>query len=191
MSKKKQNHPPKWIARKIGWQLGFLVVLSLGIGWAYNAWSPRGVSLQGENPSRQVGAGKNSELGQAAAVAVAPQPFEHSGEMSENGFPVVTWEEVGRLVQTHGALLVDARPQWSYDAGHIQGAVCLPFSFPTTDDHRKFAQTYPTSRTLVLYCGDPACERSRYLAEKLKDEFGYTDVWLYEGGYEDYRQQSL
>ena len=81
---------------------------------------------------------------------------------------------------------VDARPEWSFEAGHLPGAVCLPFSFPTTQAYRDFSKLHSKTRPLIIYCGEPSCERSKYLAKKLRDEFEYSSLWLYEGGYEDY-----
>ncbi|MCS1411289.1 MAG: hypothetical protein M2R45_04487 [Verrucomicrobia subdivision 3 bacterium] len=64
-----------------------------------------------------------------------------------------------------------ARAQWSYDAGHLPCAVCLPFSFLTTEAFHVFAQQYAAGHTLVLYCGDADCEQPKCLPVKLRDEF--------------------
>jgi rhodanese-related sulfurtransferase len=113
----------------------------------------------------------------------------YEGSFSPDGFPLIAWKRVEELKNEFAALLVDARPDWSFAAGHIPGAVNLPFSFQTTEAESAFLETYGPDRLLVIYCGDPECERSKYLAIKLRDEFSFRNVWLYEGGYEDYLKQ--
>ena len=93
---------------------------------------------------------------------------------------------IDRSYRSMAALLVDARHEWAFSNGHIPGAVNLPFSFSTTKAHQTFAKTYPKDRRLVLYCGDPACDRSKYLAIKLRDDFGFSRLFIYADGYQDY-----
>lgn len=168
--------------------LGLLVALSVAFGLVFNSFNPQGIPTndpqEGGDPD-QGEAGEESWDSQVVATA-----FVHEGPVSESGFPIVDWSQVQDLVQNHNAVLVDARPDWSFEAGHLPNAVNLPFSFPTTPEYPKFAETHPKDRDLVLYCGEPSCERSSYLAEKLRDEFGYARIWLYEGGYEDYLEQT-
>lgn len=170
-------------------QFFLLLLVSVAVGIGYNYLSPRGLSLQtpGGEPVSEGGVevGRLDSRGEQSLP-----PYEHQGEVSEDGFPVVEWMDVKNLVDRHGALLVDARPQWAFDAGHIPHAVCLPFSFESTDLEKAFVQDYPAERNVVIYCGDPSCERSKYLAKKLRDQFNFQSLFVYEQGYEDFLQQS-
>ena len=165
-----------------------LVIVSVVFGLTFNHFNPKGIQLSNSQDEdlRQTPDMEKSDMGPLPTVAT----YAHEGPVSESGFPIVNWNQVQELAQDYNALLVDARPDWSFKAGHVPGAVNLPFSFPTTPAYAEFVRAHSKERHLVIYCGDPACERSGYLAEKLRDEFKYTRLWLYEGGYEDYQEQT-
>jgi hypothetical protein len=193
---KSQNSDESRKTSRVVWcQLIFLGVVSGLIAFAYNGLNPRGIRMEEKSETRQTfaaGSGITAEaenqLGTETRSSISE--FVHHGEMSDDGFPIVSWEEVEKLVNEHNALPVDARPEWSFEAGHLPGAVCLPFSFPTTQAFLDFLSQHPKTRPLVIYCGELSCERSKYLAIKLRDEFEYASLWLYEGGYEDYLVQT-
>lgn len=177
-------------SRSFIWQFGGLVLLAFVVGLVSNAWNPRGVSL-GETSSKMTDSvSEPISAADDSPPSRAKKEYVHEGPVSADGFPLVTGDQVSQLVDQFAALPVDARPDWAFQDGHLEGAVNLPFSFPTTDLQRAFAKTYARDRYLVLYCGDPACDRSKYLAAKLRDEFGFTRLFVYEGGYEDYLARS-
>ncbi len=169
-----------------GWQFAALILICVVGSAVFNTLNPNGLVLR-DDPE-----GEDNEALVPSSVAPAANSdvFEkHTGPFSESGFPVISWAEMKTLLASVDAVAVDARPKWSFDAGHIPGAVSLPFSFTTVEPEALFANQYDRDRHLIIYCGDTDCERSEYLAKKLRDQFQYAHLWLYEGGYEDYLRQ--
>ena len=170
-------------------QFFVLLLVSVAVGVGYNLVSPGGLILP--TPGEEAVAESVDKVGPKESQAMEPvPPYEHDGKVSEDGFPLVAWSDVKDLVEGYHALLVDARPQWAFDAGHIPEAVCLPFSFEASEVESAFVRDHPVEQNLVIYCGEARCERSKYLAKKLRDQFGFQSVFIYEGGYEDFLQQS-
>lgn len=167
------------------WQLVILLGVSAFLGLFLFRGSDGGVVSQEVSTASEEQAEIVVPLGEESKQEIPV----HEGPVSPDGFPLIAWERVDDLKNEFAALLVDARPDWSFAAGHIPGVVNLPFSFQTTAAETAFLQRHSPDRLLVIYCGDPECERSKYLAIKLRDEFSFRNVWLYEGGYEDYLKQ--
>jgi rhodanese-related sulfurtransferase len=180
----KQVVPSKSGAKQ--WML--LLGASIVLGFVYNSINPAGIEKEASSyeaiESKAVSSltSENSEPPLLSEVL----PYHHEGEINADGFPVVTWAQVQKLSAEFGALLVDARPQWAFDAGHLPKSVCLPSSVEMTPAYTEFSENYPRNRHIVVYCSDLACGRSRDLAVQLRDEFGFTSLLLYEGGYKDY-----
>lgn len=105
--------------------------------------------------------------------------------MSETAatYAQISREEAKRLLDEGGALvLLDVREQEEYDAGHIPGAILMPYT--------KAEELAPTllpdkGATVLVYCRSG--RRSKIAAQTLAD-LGYTDVrefggiidWQYE-----------
>ena len=93
--------------------------------------------------------------------------------------PIVTISrEKARELIAKGALLLDARTREEYAAGHLEGALCTPF----TEIYSHIAETVPTKDTVcVVYCSKGLrSEQVKYTM----DHMGYTQVYLL-GGVED------
>ncbi len=92
----------------------------------------------------------------------------------------VSTEYVKKLVDTKGAVIVDARPKArKYDKGHIPTAISIP--------DRQFDQhiaELPADKAtpLVFYCGGMKCPLSDKSARKAM-ALGYTNVKTYPQGY--------
>lgn len=95
--------------------------------------------------------------------------------------------ELGALkqyVDANAALIVDAREPGEYDAGHIPGAVNLPFDEAISDPTR--VETLVTAgRPVIAYCGGGTCELSVSLAYELLAS-GHERVAVYMGGYPEW-----
>jgi len=79
-------------------------------------------------------------------------------------------------------IFVDAREPEAYEEGHIKGAISLPFDW--FDDYWAEAQPLlPPDAKLVVYCSGSECESSLNLARLLVEEFGYTHVEIFFGGW--------
>ncbi|MFO8064618.1 MAG: rhodanese-like domain-containing protein [Spirochaetia bacterium] len=66
--------------------------------------------------------------------------------------------------------------------GHIAGAVNIPFTKMTSEARDRFSP----EDEIVVYCHDPQCQASNRAAEKL-EKLGYTNVYEYAGGKEDWK----
>jgi rhodanese-related sulfurtransferase len=80
-----------------------------------------------------------------------------------------------------GALFIDTREPDEYAAGHIPGAVNLPFE--EWDDYWECVEPHlkPESK-IVCYCSGLDCELSLFAARELKT-IGYPDAYIFFGGY--------
>jgi rhodanese-related sulfurtransferase len=104
------------------------------------------------------------------------------GELAAAEFPRVTWNEAGPRITAGEWLLVDARDEAYYQARHIPRALSLPAnSYP--EMLAFFVEDYGTEKTVVIYCGTEDCDLSTELAARLRDEAGYLNIRILEGGF--------
>ena len=103
----------------------------------------------------------------------------------------VTWAQTRPLMEAGQVLLVDARLQGAFDAGHIPGAVPLAEG-STAQEINAFREQYGTNRYVVVYCSSTSCSVSFKLAYKLAKDHGFAKVDYMTGGYFEYqREQGL
>ncbi len=89
-----------------------------------------------------------------------------------------------QLFDKGAVLVVDARDPDEYAAGHIRGAISLPYDEVATDTER-LAKVDSGGRPIVVYCGGGTCEVSIQLAETLIAA-GKHRVLVYLGGYPEW-----
>lgn len=102
----------------------------------------------------------------------------------------VTWEQAAQLVREKGALLVDARTEDAFKAGHIPGAQNLPFIRVQTLI-ADFRAANPVNRPLIVYCSDLQCPVSHSLADQLLNRHGYRSVYVLSGGYLEWQKAGI
>ena len=92
---------------------------------------------------------------------------------------LVTREELASMLQEKSVVVVDARDEEQFKAGHIEGAILMG------------AQELPENKdaVLVFYCGSMKCPASSKAAKKAI-ELGYTNVLVYKGGWAEWNQKS-
>ncbi len=78
---------------------------------------------------------------------VMDQYREHRHE-----FEKISSIEVNIGLQTNEILLIDARPEDEYEAGHLPGAISLP-----VDTLARRIHELPMGKTVVTYCRGPIC----------------------------------
>lgn len=76
-----------------------------------------------------------------------------------------------------------------YDAGHILGAINIPYEGDDIDSLLKKID-YPREETLVIYCDGSECQSSILLA-KLLHEFLFADIRVFFGGWRDWSEAGL
>jgi rhodanese-related sulfurtransferase len=99
--------------------------------------------------------------------------------------PQIKPEELKRLIESgdQSIVIVDVQPKGAYDLGHVKGAI--NFSWAATI---KSNGNLPKDKTLILYCDCSHEEDSTDVATQLKENYGYTNLKLLEGGWSKWRE---
>ena len=85
-------------------------------------------------------------------------------------------------------LWLDARPEEQFARGHVPGAL------PLNEDHwdeqlRMMLTAWSPERKVVVYCSRQSCNTSHEVAERLRKEAGLKNVYVLEGGWEEWEKQ--
>lgn len=146
-----------------------ILVLGAGAGLAYNQYSPRGIPLATpERPSRM----------DAMDWRLYVQGLR------------ATLDEVREAVEKGSAVILDARSERAYAAGHIPGALSLPGH----DYFRRGEEVLAgvaKDAAIITYCSGGTCQTSIQLAQRLRERGGYTNVKAFYGGWRDWRLAGL
>jgi rhodanese-related sulfurtransferase len=87
------------------------------------------------------------------------------------------------------ALWIDARPEEQFAGGHVPGAMLLNEDEWNTLLPKVLAAWSP-ERKLVLYCSRQSCNVSHEVAERLRNEAGLKNVFVLQGGWEEWQKSS-
>lgn len=100
------------------------------------------------------------------------------------GFCVAEIDCVLKHLGDQTAYLIDAREDGDYNEARLVGAIHIPSS-AIYDNIENVMAVVPTKQDmLIVYCGGGQCEASKNVGIVLRD-FEYTNVWLYEKGWEE------
>lgn len=91
----------------------------------------------------------------------------------------VNLEQAKELYEQNG-LFIDARDKEDFLAGHIQGAVNIPFD--DLENYYPEIEKINKDRIIVTYCGGTDCDLSILLGNKLS-EMGYKSIYIFFGGW--------
>ena len=84
-------------------------------------------------------------------------------------------------------LWVDARPEAEFERAHVPGAMLL--NEDEWDAHlRTLLTAWSPERKLVVYCSAQSCSASHAVAERLRHEAGLQNVYVLEGGWEEWQK---
>jgi len=117
--------------------------------------------------------------------------FSH-GFISEEDYPNITFitlPEAEDLFLQGGAAFIDSRTSDKFGSGRILGAVNIPFEGDHTEDSLENL-TFPSGKTLVIYCDGSECQSSVLLAKVLHDR-GFVSLKVFFGGWEEWLQEGL
>jgi len=82
-------------------------------------------------------------------------------------------------------LWLDARPDTDFAAGHVPGA--LQLNEDRWDELLPAMLTqWSPERKLVVYCSQQSCNASHEVAERLRKEDGLKEVYVLQGGWEEW-----
>ena len=170
-----------------------LVVLG---GWVFallaNSISPRGLRLtrnyfpavQLQAPGR---AAPSAASGRNEADQVPSDTQLLAARLRENGLQLIEYAQVKEMVRQPAVkpgqvLLVDARDEESYRAGHIPGA----YEFDPYHADKYLASILPLcqkAQRIVVYCNGGDCEDSEFAAISLRDAgIPGAKLFVYGGG---------
>ena len=94
---------------------------------------------------------------------------------------IVSLSEAEKMFTNKAALFMDARSKQEYDAGHIQGAISLPWH-EVEQRFMEVVERIPPDRLIIIYCDGETCALSKDLALFLK-EMGYEKVRVLVNGW--------
>lgn len=141
--------------------------------------------------SAAAGAVRANEMAEKAAVkaSASVQNTPAQSEVTVSTLDEVTAAELQVLIDTtQGLVIVDARDAASYAESHIPGAVQLR---PVDATEEKLAELIPSKDTpIVFYCTNTQCAASGKAAHKAA-EYGYSRLYKYTGGIEDWQAKGL
>jgi rhodanese-related sulfurtransferase len=101
---------------------------------------------------------------------------------------MIELDEARSLFESGAGLFVDARHEYDYRAGHIEGAVNIPLK--DFDAHRERLHSLPRNRVLITYCDGADCNSSIELAAKLH-QAGFSGVRIFFGGWQEWSSANL
>jgi len=83
------------------------------------------------------------------------------------------------------AIWVDARPEVEFERDHVPGAV------PLNEDRwnellPRFLATLSPEKRVVVYCSSQSCNAGREVARRLQDEAQLKNVFVLQGGWEEW-----
>lgn len=139
-------------------------------------------------PSKSPTGDKVSKPSPANAPA---EPIQAASDWGEFGIREITSLQAFAAFKA-GLPFLDARRSEDFEAGHIQGAHCLPVWESNLDEHliRFEASANATPETpLVIYCAGGGCDDSHLLANRLR-RMGYRRLWIYTDGFPDWKAQN-
>ncbi len=92
----------------------------------------------------------------------------------------ITREELkAKLDRGDDFRLIMVMERWHYKAQHIPGSILM-------EPNKKGMELLSAEEEIVCYCSHSACSTSRRAANLL-EKAGFTNVWHYDGGLDDWR----
>jgi len=113
-----------------------------------------------------------------------------NNKTKDGKYRLVTFEQMRRIVEKpDNFIIIDARHPDDYNKAHIPNAINI---FPQHDEATFVGQLLQLSRekTIVIYCDGGTCDLSHEVANSLVHSFGFTRVFLYESGWEEWTRKT-
>ncbi|MBI9086213.1 MAG: rhodanese-like domain-containing protein [Desulfobacterales bacterium] len=147
------------------WQAGGIAAVALILGFGVNAMRPDGIAWVGD-------------------WSAQARYADDAGDTM-----VIPLEEARGLFAAGSVLFVDARSEDEYVAGHIAGAVSLPWQ-RVEERFMAVVERLEGGGRIIAYCDGETCQLSHDLAKFLK-EMGFADVRVLVNGWSVWRNAGL
>ena len=150
-----------------------IILIGSAMGLIYNAVSPGGITLKG-NWSPKI----------TSDSLVVPYGY---GEDVDP--PAISLDYAMMKFQSKKTVFLDARYPEDFKAGHIKGAVNLPYE-ESEEYAPQVLPQLPQEEEIIAYCDGTECEESLLLARELR-ELGYEDIKVFFGGWQEWLKAGL
>jgi rhodanese-related sulfurtransferase len=126
--------------------------------------------------------GRMAVLGAAAGVlALLLAGLHPQRQAVAAGVRALGWEQAQAL--SPSPLWIDARSRAEFEAGHVPGAVWV-----SEEDWQggliRLAPMLRAGRPLGVYCGSASCASSARVAQRLRRDLDWQEVFVLRGGWE-------
>ncbi len=138
----------------------------------YNTFSSKGITLKGSWSSKLT-----------SDSVIVPYSYQKDDP------PAVSLDYVQMKFQSSKVIFLDARMPVDFKAGHIKGAINLPY-----EEFEQFSPQVlpklPVNEEIIAYCDGSECEASLLLSRELRD-LGYRNVKIFFGGWSEWQMAGL
>jgi len=163
--------------RKIVTQAFYVFVLAAVIGLVANLFHPKAIAWSWVRPVHLTAQDSLFAV-ELPVLGIKPS---HTDSIAQP--KMISREALVNLINRRMVQLIDARTLAEYAAGHIAGAIALPFE--QLQPYQEQLAALPRNRWLVTYCDGPPCDQSHLLAQLLLQQ-GYRYVAVYDAGVNDW-----
>ncbi len=163
-------HPPK--LTRIILKSVIIIIIGSVAGLVYNAFSPKGITLKGSWSSQIT-----------SDNIVVPYSYQKDDPLA------VSLDYAQMKFQSQRVIFLDARLPIDFKAGHIKGAINLPYE--EFEQHAPMVlPKLPAGEEIITYCDGDECESSLLLSRELRD-LGYKNVKIFFGGWAEWQKAGL
>src|ERR1700691_1056044 len=168
------------LARRILRDLGgvaLLAIASIAAGLVTNRFSATPLPIVYQSPEQRFDA-ELTTLGAARPFKITPAD-------------TIGLSEFRSAVESKGALILDARPSFFFEQGHVPGALNLSRdSFARDYRHLSPVLKAATDQPIIVYCSGGDCHDSRLVAGALLT-LGVSNVRVFTGGWDAWSAAGL
>ena len=96
--------------------------------------------------------------------------------------------QVESAIEDSAIVIIDARPEFQYEFGHIPGAINIPYNsrtIPEIIDNESLRK-----KPLIVYCSSALCGAAGKLAQEMR-RLGCEDVKVYAGGWQEWQETRI
>lgn len=161
--------------------LALLFAAALGLGLLGNALRPRPLPLRYQSKAQRLTAAVADVAGKAGEQKLSPPDQTQR----------VNAEELRAMLARDTPIVVDARAELFFRAGHLPGALSLPREHfrSAYEQHHATLEADP-GKLIVVYCQSAACEDSALVAAALRD-LGRTNIVVLGGGWNEWQARGF